>query len=180
MFIPGWIISIVTFPGIIVHEIAHQLFCRRFRVAVLDVCYFRFGNPVGFVVHETPKEPSQHLWIAVGPFLINSVLGALIALPGIIPVIEFEAGTPLDYFLVWLGLSIAMHAFPSTGDAKGIWSALWSKKTPVKASPLLRLVGTPIVIFIYAGAIGSIVWLDAIYGVTISMLLPAILVRTFA
>lgn len=26
----------------------------------------------------------------------------------------------LDYFMIWLGVSIAMHSFPSTGDAKSI------------------------------------------------------------
>lgn len=45
-FIPGQLIAALTFPGVIVHEMAHQLFCRLFRVAVLDVCYFRFG-PAG-------------------------------------------------------------------------------------------------------------------------------------
>lgn len=41
MIIPGFLISIATFPGVIVHEAAHQLFCRLTKVAVLDVCYFR-------------------------------------------------------------------------------------------------------------------------------------------
>lgn len=54
MIIPGFLISILTFPGVIVHEIAHQLFCRICGVAVLDVCYFKAGNPAGYVVHEIP------------------------------------------------------------------------------------------------------------------------------
>lgn len=52
-FIPGELISILTFPGIIVHEFAHMLFCRIRKVAVFDACYFRVGNPAGFVIkHE--------------------------------------------------------------------------------------------------------------------------------
>lgn len=60
MIIPGFLISIVTFPGVIVHEMAHQIFCRLCGVAVFDVCYFRFGNPSGYVVHEIPKKASSN------------------------------------------------------------------------------------------------------------------------
>jgi hypothetical protein len=43
--IPGQLIALLTFPGVIVHELGHQLMCRFLRVAVLDVCYFRVGRP---------------------------------------------------------------------------------------------------------------------------------------
>ena len=45
MFIPGFIISFVTFPGVIVHEMAHQLFCRWQRVAVLMFAIFALATP---------------------------------------------------------------------------------------------------------------------------------------
>jgi len=122
--IPGILIAIATLPGVIVHEMTHQLFCRFSRVAVFDVCYFRAGNPAGYVVHEHPPNPYQTLVIGVAPFLLNSVLGAVIAFPAAIPVLKFEAGSPLDYVLIWLGVSIAMHAFPSTGDAATMRQAL--------------------------------------------------------
>jgi hypothetical protein len=175
-FIPGWLISILTFPGVIVHEIAHQLFCRLFRVAVLNVCYFRIGNPAGFVVHEHPRKASHHLWIGIGPFFLNTILGALIALPGAIPVLQFESGSLLDWFFVWLGVSIAMHAFPSTGDAQSIWQGVQSPETPLAA----RIIAAPVVGIIYLGAFGSMVWLDAVYGVGVAMLLPKLLVWVLA
>lgn len=174
--IPGWLISIVTFPGVIVHEIAHQMFCRLFRIAVLEVCYFRFGNPAGYVVHEAPRNAYQSIAIGVGPFILNSLVGALIAAPAAIPVVQFRTGTPLDYFLIWLGVSIAMHSFPSTGDAKSIWQSVWSSNTPV----LAKVVGSPLVVIIYIGAVGSVVWLDLIYGVGVAMLLPKLLVSSMA
>ena len=174
-FIPGQLIALATFPGVIVHEMAHQLFCRLTRTAILDVCYFRFGNPAGYVIHETPLRVSQHLLIGIGPFFVNSFLGALIALPGVIPVLQFEAGTPMDYAFVWLGLSIAMHAFPSTGDAKSMWKAI---KTP-GTSVAIRLVGMPLVGAIYLGALGSVVWLDLAYGVALAFSLPTVLISLF-
>ncbi len=172
MLIPGLIVSLVTFPGVIVHEIGHQFFCRLCRVAVLEVKYFRFGNPAGYVIHEEPKNVSQHIWIGVGPFIVNSVLGGLIAGPSAIAALNFEAGTVIDYFLVWLGVSIAMHAFPSTGDAKSIWRAVWGRKSSV----LVRLLATPLVGLIYLGAIGSFFWLDVAYGFAVAMSVPFLLV----
>jgi len=172
-FIPGIIIAAVTFPGVIVHEFAHQLFCRLTRTAVLEVCYFRIGNPAGFVKHEHPSKPAHQVWIAIGPFFVNTIIGALLALPAFLPVVQFESATLLDYILFWLGISIAMHAFPSTGDAANVWSLLKRSETPF----IVKLIGAPIVGLINLGAIGSFFWLDLIYGVAIAALLPNLLVH---
>ena len=48
--IPGIIITWLTFPGVMVHEFAHKLFCRWTKTEVMEVCYFRFGNPVGLLL----------------------------------------------------------------------------------------------------------------------------------
>jgi len=176
MIIPGFLIALVTFPGVIVHEMAHQLFCRWFRVPVFDVCYFRVGNPSGYVIHENPKATSQQIWIGVGPFLINTLLGALIAFPGAIPVLKFGAGGPLDFLLIWLGISIAMHAFPSTGDAKNIWRGVSSRDVPL----LGKIIAVPVVALIYLGAVGSIFWLDALYGAAVALALPSLITSVFA
>lgn len=176
MLIPGQIISLVTFPGVIVHEAAHQLFCRICRVSVLDTCYFRYGNPCGYVVHEKPDKEYKSIIIGIGPFIVNTVLGALISMPAAIPVITFGTGSFEDYFLIWLGVSIAMHAFPSTGDAANMWQAVKSSDT----SLILKLISAPIVALIYLGAIGSVIWLDYIYGIAISALIPTILINIFS
>lgn len=179
-FIPGFLISIVTFPGVIVHEIAHQLFCRICGIAVLDVCYFRVGNPSGYVVHEPTKNAYQNIIIGIGPFIVNTVVGSLIALPAALPIINFGVGfgaqSLISYVLIWLGVSIAMHSFPSTGDAKNMWSSLKRKETPI----LARIIGAPIVLLIYVGAFGSYVWLDFIYGIGVAAFLPNLITRILA
>ena len=168
--IPGFIISWLTFPGVIVHEFAHDLFCRWRRVAVFEVCYFQFGNPSGYVIHEKPRSVWDSISISVGPFFVNSLLGALIAFPSAVTILTFGAGDGLDVLLMWLGVSIAMHSFPSTGDAQSMWRALWSSGAPASA----RLVGTPLAAVIYVGALGSVFWLDLIYGIGLIALLPRI------
>jgi hypothetical protein len=170
-FIPGQLISILTFPGVIVHEIAHQYFCKLAKVAVLDVKYFQFANPAGYVIHEVPEETYQHLLIGLGPLLLNTIVGALIAFPAVLPTITFGSVNPVYMVLVWVGFSIAMHSFPSTGDAKSIWASVM--RPGIHAA--YKIITVPIVGLLYIGAIGSVFWLDAVYGMGVIMFLPTIL-----
>lgn len=50
LFIPGVIISIITFPGVIVHELAHQIFCYLMKIPVYEVKYFHYAIGVSMVL----------------------------------------------------------------------------------------------------------------------------------
>jgi hypothetical protein len=168
MFIPGILIAFLTFPGVMVHELAHQFFCRVLRVPIFQVCYFRLGgNPAGYVRHEAPSSPWVQLLIATGPLFVNSLLGMLVAYPSMLRASTFNHGDVLDDFLIWLGFSIAMHSFPSTGDAQSILKTVTSGR-----NIFARLVSLPVVCLIFLGAVGSIFWLDAVYGYMVIALLP--------
>jgi hypothetical protein len=175
MFVPGFVISIVTFPGVIVHEFAHQLFCRFYKVPVFKVVYFQVGNPAGYVLHEPAVNKWHNIMISIGPFFVNTILGALIALPAALPVFTFENGGLLDYLLIYLGVSIAMHAFPSTGDANNIWQLLKEEDTNL----LVKIVGYPLVGLIYLGSLGSFFWLDMLYGIAVAVGLPKLIIWLF-
>lgn len=175
MFIPGFVISIVTFPGVIVHEFAHQLFCRLYKVPVFKVVYFQVGNPAGYVLHEPAPNKWHNIMISIGPFFVNTILGALIALPAALPIFTFENGGLLDYVLIYLGVSIAMHAFPSTGDANAIWEVLKEKDTNL----LVKIIGYPLVGLIYLGSLASFFWLDLLYGMAIAIGLPKLIISLF-
>lgn len=168
MIIPGFIVTWATFPGVIVHEYGHLLMCRLTGTRVGEVCYFRFGNPAGYVIHERPTSTWKHILIGFGPLIVNSVFGFLLGLIASRHFLHRESTQIVGGFLVWLAVSIAMHSFPSQGDAKSLWHALWLEGAPISS----RIVGTPLVVAIYAGAIGSIVWLDLIYGVAVAWWLP--------
>lgn len=176
MLIPGIAISIATCPGVVVHELAHQLFCRLFKVPVFQVVYFQVGNPAGFVLHETPQYKWQSILIAVGPFFVNTLLGALIALPAALPVFTLNNANFLHYVLIYLGVSIAMHAFPSTGDAAVIWNEIRKDDTKF----LTRVVGYPVVGLIYLGSLGSMIWLDLVYGLAVAIGIPNLIIHWLA
>ncbi|RFM28574.1 DUF3267 domain-containing protein [Deminuibacter soli] len=172
MFIPGMYVSMITFPGVVVHELAHQLFCRWLKVPVFKVVYYQFDNPAGYVLHERPKQQWKSLFISIGPFFINTLLGILIALPAALPIASFSNPGFIDIVLLYLGVSIAMHAFPSRGDAEVIWSSIREEGTPM----WLKILAYPVVGLIHLVAIGSFFWLDAIYGVAVTIGFPKLLV----
>ena len=171
-FIPGEFISVLTFPGIIVHEFAHMLFCRLRKVAVLDACYFRIGNPAGYVVHENTGNFTTTFLISMGPFLVNTLLCLLICLPAYMPIKFFDLEHPFSYFLIWLGVSIGMHAIPSNQDAENVYEQAREK---VKEWNVLALLSFPVVGLIYLFNILRVFWADLIYGVAIGIGLPSLL-----
>jgi hypothetical protein len=166
--IPGFIIAWLTFPGVMVHELAHKIFCQLTGTKVIEVCYFRFGNPAGYVAHEEPTSAWKHMLIGCGPLFVNTLMGLAMALLALPLKGSGEAAQYLYLVLMWLAISVAMHSFPSAGDAASIWAGLWRPSVSLAA----RVIGVPLVGFIYLGALGSVLWLDLVYGVSICMLLP--------
>lgn len=173
-FIPGFLISIVTFPGVIVHELAHQVFCRIMDVPVFEVKYFQVKNPCGYVIHEPTSRPLANFIISIGPFLINTLLGCIILFPAAIEVVEFRSfHNPISLLSAWLGISILMHAFPSTGDAQVLVASILKNK---QVNLVAKILTAPVIGLIYLGAIGSIFWLDLGYALLVGMLLPRLIV----
>ena len=168
-FIPGFLVSVATFPGVIVHEAAHMLFCRLGGLAVLDVCFFRVGNPAGYVIHEETDNFNTAFLVSVGPLIVNSILCVVFCFPAFVPVRVFGRPDPLSYVLLWLGISIGMHAFPSTHDAKNVWRLA---RRQVRTLKPLVLLSFPLVVAIYAANILSVVWFDYFYGFALGILLP--------
>jgi Putative zincin peptidase len=173
MPIPGWLIALLTFPGVIVHESAHFLFCRLRGVAVFDVCFFQVGgNPAGYVVHEQSDSFTTTFLVSTGPFFVNTALCFLICLPAFVPLRIFQVSDPLSYFLLWFGVSIGMHAFPSPQDANVLWG---EAKRFARSGNLLAILSFPLVVVIYIAHFLSFFWFDAIYGFAVGLLLPELI-----
>jgi hypothetical protein len=176
-FIPGFVISIFTFPGVIIHEAAHQFFCRTTKLAIFDVCYFRIGNPAGYVVHETTSSFNKAFMVGMGPFFINSFFCVLFCSAAFLPVWELEVVDPLGYFFYWLGLSMGMHAFPSTQDVEEMWDLM---PGAARRFNLLAVFSYPLVSLVYVMNGLRVIWADLGYGIAIGILAPLALFRWLA
>ncbi len=176
-FIPGPVIALLTFPGVIVHETGHFFFCRLFRLAVFDVCFFRLGNPAGYVIHERTDNFKALFFVSMGPFFVNTLLCMVFCTAAFLPVWELKTPDPLAYFFYWLGLSIGMHAFPSKDDLSNIWELAPEK---AKHGNVLAIVSLPLIAILYVLNYARVVWADLGYGIAVGILGPIALFRALA
>lgn len=173
-FIPGFIISIVTFPGVIIHELGHYIFCRIRKVPVYDVKFFQVNlNTAGYVIHKEPEDFTSVLLISIGPLLVNTILCLIVAAPVAVPYYLFGESNMLIYFYLWLGLSIGMHSFPSTQDADNLWERA---KKEAKNKNILAIISMPLCVLIFIANLLKVIWFDAIYAFAVSILLPQFVV----
>ena len=164
----------MTFPGVILHEAGHMLACKIRHVAVFDVCYFRFGNPVGYVLHEEITDFNTAFLVSIGPFVTNTLMCVLICFPTFLPMRFFGVSSAFSYLLLWLGVSIGMHAFPSTHDARNLFSQ--AKKAARSGNPL-AILSFPLVIAVYIANALSVIWFDYAYGVFVGYYLPSLVFK---
>jgi hypothetical protein len=109
-------IALINLPGIVMHEMSHKFFCDWAKVKVFKVCYFRFGNPAGYVVHETPGKFTQSFFISMGPLIVGTIISGLFFV-----LYQNNHASVVRYVYLWLGITIAAQSLPSIGDAKNLW-----------------------------------------------------------
>ncbi|MEY7848934.1 DUF3267 domain-containing protein [Natrarchaeobius sp. A-rgal3] len=179
-----WFAShVFSIPGVIVHEFAHATACRLVGVRVLEVVYFRFGDPAGYVRHEQPQQYREAFAVSVAPFLVNTLVAfaaflgvATLVVAGDIASIDDVRTSPGERLaalalLTWLGLSVGTYAFPSTGDANVLWTR---SRLEWRRSPLV-LLGLPVVAVIYLANLLSWLWADVLYALGLLALAFALL-----
>jgi hypothetical protein len=176
-FIPGPVIAALSFPGVIIHETGHLFFCKLFKLQVYDVCFFRFGNPAGYVVHEQTENFTALFFVSLGPFFVNTTLCVIFCSAAFLPVWELKVMDPLAYFFYWLGLSIGMHAFPSTADLSNLWD---QAPTLAKRGNILAIFSLPFAALLYVLNLARVVWADLGYGIAVGILGPLALFRALA
>jgi len=113
----------------------------------------------------------------MGPFFANTLLCVVFCTAAFLPVWELKVNDPLAYFFYWLGLSIGMHAFPSTTDLSNLWAV-----APVRAKQgnLLALISLPLIALLYVLNFGRVIWADLGYGIAVGILGPIAIFRAFA
>lgn len=162
------LIALATFPGIILHEWSHKFFCERLGVSVQKVCYFRLGNPSGYVIHAPINHLGKALVVVIAPLLLNtSVSIAIFALA-----FKISPYTSFSLALCWFGISLAMHSFPSTHDLESLYRS--AKRVGIH-SPL-ALLSLPALWLIRALRPRDTIWPGLIFAMVI-LIFTAFLVK---
>jgi len=168
------ILSYLTFPGVIVHEFAHAWACRRLGIRVEKVCYLSLGNPMGYVRHERPSSTLLYIMAAVAPFFVSTILAALISFSACFFAtcrLPPETRDMATLLAAWCSFSIALHAFPSNGDA----DALWLDVNNHDISLMAKFMLVPVVGVIRLLQLGTRCFLDILFALLIVALPPSLL-----
>lgn len=168
--IPGSLIAYLTFPGIIAHEIAHKFFCDIARVPVYKVCYFQWRAPYGYVIHGATEVLGKSFLIAVGPLIVNTILCALLTFPAVYPsfMLSVTDFNPIFLLLMWIGISIGMHAFPSNQDMEELLSIIESSDQPIYIFLSVKIFSG----LVKVANFFRFAWIDTLYAIGVSMALP--------
>jgi len=165
------ITNVLTFPGIIIHKLFYQFFCRILSIPVLEVVYFRLGDPAGYVLHETVTGRWKTILICIGPFLASTFFGVLIALPAVMSIFSGGDSSVLDWLKLYLGISMAVHAFPSTGNVDAILKLMKEENTPLR----IKMAGYPVAILMYPGSEAGFFWHRMVYGTALVIGIPQLI-----
>ncbi|MBX9670677.1 MAG: metalloprotease family protein [Candidatus Obscuribacterales bacterium] len=161
------LLALLTFPGIIVHELAHRLCCDIFKVRVFEVCFFRLGDPAGFVIHERPPSLSVACVITLAPLLFNSVVSVLIGVTVGIDLFTLCSQLTIQQILrLWLALSIGMHALPSAEDLRALRIELEQNEKTRGIANVFDSVIKPIPL---VKGLLNILWFDLLYAITVCL-----------
>ncbi len=136
-----YIFSLLTAPGVVVHELGHAFFCWVAGIKIHKIKLFQFDKTTaGFVTHDEPHNFYQAIFISFGPLIANSLLTLFLCAKLTAPYIDWH-----KILYTWLAVAIGLHAIPSTGDAESLFrtstSHLW--RNP------LKIIGLPFVGVLY-------------------------------
>lgn len=157
-------------PGVVAHEFAHWLACKLTGTRVHEVCWFQFGDPAGYVVHDRAASASAGALIGFAPTLVNTALAAMVSYR---PAFKLLSGAPwlwVDAALAWLGFVVALRAFPSRADAKAMWEAARA----ARFGWLKALMVGPLWLLAQILALGSKLWLDVVFALIVCFAAPAL------
>ena len=147
-------LTILTFPGVVAHEYAHKRFAERYNMPIEEVSYFQLDDDgkYGYVKHGVSKRFTHNFFIAFAPLLLNSLFAFLSFLT--IAAIHVESGLPTlrwppsrlavgTVLIGWFGVSCALHAIPSDGDADNVLNNVkrqWYNPLAILSIPFVLVI----------------------------------------
>lgn len=128
---------ILTALGVVLHELSHKEMAKEFGLNVQEVSYFQMSDgKAGYVKHDTPRTYSGMVAVSIAPFILNTAVAYLAFIVGIGYTFYYgvETLSVLEWVgigaISWVGISAAVHAFPSSQDIGNVWEgakSIWSQ-----------------------------------------------------
>lgn len=143
----SWIFGCLTICGAVLRGYFEHLILKCLRVPVEDRSYLQRNELFGHVEHKPARSFAQNFCVCFLPGLFVCLVGAMIALPAVLQLFVMGVmprnivdGTVSVMFilcavLLYFGVSLFCHAFPSYEDALYLWES--RKQTNAAARILL-------------------------------------------
>lgn len=171
--IRSYVPSLLTFPGVVLRQVVHLGFCRVAGVKVLDVRFFRYDTPSGYVLHEMPKSFQTSLVLALGPLFVHSLICLGLCSIALVPWRYYDEVAGIhSVFLMWMGLSIGVHAFPPRRDSSNMWTL--TRKEIRQHGALVRVI-FPIIVFLRLAERLTLYGFDVAYAGVVGVAIPWVL-----
>lgn len=164
------LLQLAVAPGVVAHEFAHALACRLTGTRIHDVCWFRLGDPAGYVVHDRAASATAGALIGLAPIVVNAGLGAAISWRPALKLLSAQHWLWSDWALAWLGFVVALRAFPSRADAKAMWDAARAARFGWAKAVLVA----PLWLMVQVMSFGAKLWLDAAFAALVCLAAPAL------
>src|SRR5262249_11598653 len=171
-WIPGPIITILTFPGFVMQTVARRFWCDLLGVPVYEAHYFK-----GTITHEKIASPVRAALVVFAPLSLNTVLCAVLLFPVVFPL--FLGSTahegPIYALLTCAGISIGMHALPNRPTINYYLESLPEHMRRGYVYSILFVIG---LVFILIDFLKRI-WFDVVYAAVVGMATPWLITRIF-
>jgi|GEM_PF-5377254 len=127
---------LILSPGVIVHELAHVLFCIISNVKIRKIKLFQFSEIAGYVEHDKPANLFSAFFISFGPLFLNTVVSYFL-----FKEFNMNFDESKNLLFLYLGISISFSSIPSDidGNAFGFY---------IKDKVKRNLLFFPIIIFL--------------------------------
>lgn len=163
----GLVGGVVYFASLLVHELAHSLWARRYGMEVSSITLFFFGGVS--LIREDSQRPGQEFWIAVVGPLASALLAAIFLA---IALFVLSRETTLAEMLFVLGLANGFLAafnmlpgFPLDGGRvarAAIWRVTGSRHRATRASARLgQMLGAVMIIYGIGGILTDVSFFDS-------------------
>jgi Zn-dependent protease/predicted transcriptional regulator len=125
------ITALLFFTSVVIHELAHSVVARRFRMTVSSITLFALGG-VANLTKEPPSARAEFFMAAAGPLMSLAIAGVLAlvqrAAPSFLEVQELKTTTPVLNYLVSINVAVALFnlvpGFPLDGG-RVLRSLIW-------------------------------------------------------
>lgn len=140
----SWILGYLTVPGAVFRAFCDHLFCRLLRVPVEDTAYLHRSEMFGHVEHKPVRTFGKGFALCFLPGFFLFLFGALTAAVAAVHLFVFdiqpislvtrEVSVPfiICCVLLYAGICLLCHVFPSYEDALYLWESRDTAKLPAR------------------------------------------------